>query len=690
MNRLLKFIVIIVGTCFSCNDMMDVHQKYLEGGEKIYAPKVDSLYFFNGKERVLMQFWLLEAPNVRSVDVLWNNYADSLIVPVTPSAGLDSMAVYIPLPKERAYTLYVRTTDIFGNHSLSEMGSATSYGAIYESALVNRRVKSAETRITDVSSLSTIKWYGIIDDYVCSEIRYTDVNNMAQTVRVSANEESTTVPDDAKDGSIYEYRTLYMPPNSIDTFHTAWEVLEFTTVESTPFNGPHILSAAAPCIIQARDFDFGGEGLAFHDDNSNSSGQNYRASNGDTKGGDNVDLEGNIGWVNAGEWQVYTVEVQDDGLYRLDVYLSVSSGGGGSFAYSIDGEKSATVTAPNNGSLNDWRWVFDRYPELASQQPAFQLSKGKHKVRFTAETGGFNVMSHRFINANTIIVTDPDGKEQGEYLVGETLQLNAAGPGSITWSSDNTGVATVDASGLVTVVGAGTATITAAAGSYNDTYVITSRLPLDLGNATGHWKFDDENSPGKATKGSDLELPENYIYVNGISASDRAVHVNSGSFKWNHNLTGDALKAYTVMVDARVPSIPDREYYSITEINGGLSLHFRYRSPEGLWVGVAYTTVTAILAQPSSHGEEPWIRTVITVKPAENSGESTVTVYADGQLKGSANKSSDNVSLIEGSPLGWLLGNTASGNSFVYSVSAVAFWDHILTDAEIAALGVAE
>jgi hypothetical protein len=54
MNRLLKFItlIMIAGAFFSCDDMMDTHRKYLEGGEIIYAPKVDSLVFHNGKGRV--------------------------------------------------------------------------------------------------------------------------------------------------------------------------------------------------------------------------------------------------------------------------------------------------------------------------------------------------------------------------------------------------------------------------------------------------------------------------------------------------------------------------------------------------------------------------------------------------------------------------------------------------------------
>jgi hypothetical protein len=128
-----------------------------------------------------------------SVDIFWNAYADSLIVPVTPSAGLDSMSVYIPLKEEKSYAFYIRTTDIFGNHSLVEMTSATSYGAIYASALTNRVVKSAFKKSGSV--FTEIQWYGIADDYVYSEVRYTDINDRERIVRVLPNESRLpTVP----------------------------------------------------------------------------------------------------------------------------------------------------------------------------------------------------------------------------------------------------------------------------------------------------------------------------------------------------------------------------------------------------------------------------------------------------------------------------------------------------------------
>ena len=70
-------------------------------------------------------------------------------------------------------------------------------------------------------STTTIQWYGVVDDYVCSEVRYTDKNNEEQIVRALPNQTSTMISD-AKAGSTYEHRSLYVPANCIDTFYTEW------------------------------------------------------------------------------------------------------------------------------------------------------------------------------------------------------------------------------------------------------------------------------------------------------------------------------------------------------------------------------------------------------------------------------------------------------------------------------------
>jgi hypothetical protein len=200
-----------------------------------------------------------------------------------------------------------------------------------------------------------------------------------------------------------QYVVLLFTSTSINATYIS--VMEFEVYglgedeETMAFNGPHILSAANPCIIDARDFDFGGEGVSFHDDGSNNPGVSYRADNGDPNSG-NADVEsaGNIGYTNAGEWVQYTVEVHDAGLYEVDMYMSVNSANGGSFSMSVDDGAivSANTTVPNNGDWGAYRWAFETYPDLKSTQPNFRLSMGRHKIRVNYNSDGFNWKNFKF------------------------------------------------------------------------------------------------------------------------------------------------------------------------------------------------------------------------------------------------------------------------------------------------------
>ncbi|WP_080904453.1 Ig-like domain-containing protein [Parabacteroides sp. Marseille-P3160] len=161
-----------------------------------------------------------------------------------------------------------------------------------------------------------------------------------------------------------------------------------------PFNGPHILSSAQPCTIQAADFDFGGEGYAFHDiDESNAIGNdNYRKGRGDSQSYA-VEIEGegtDIGYTNTGEWLQYTVDVEDEGDYLVDISLS-AAGDNGKIHLEVDGiDVTGTITIPNNGSWNDWRW----YP---SPGIVMNLTSGRHKIKYYFEGSDHNLKALRFI-----------------------------------------------------------------------------------------------------------------------------------------------------------------------------------------------------------------------------------------------------------------------------------------------------
>ena len=147
----------------------------------------------------------------------------------------------------------------------------------------------------------------------------------------------------------------------------------------TPYLGQ---ARAIPGVIQAEDFDNGGEGLAYHDCDGANQGGAYRASEG-------VDLEAcseggfDVGWMCSGEWLEYSVEVAQTGTYRLQARVASQSTGGG-FRVEFDGAGIAgAIVVPVTGGWQSWVTV----TTLAD------LTAGPHVMRFvnTAGSSEYNV-----------------------------------------------------------------------------------------------------------------------------------------------------------------------------------------------------------------------------------------------------------------------------------------------------------
>lgn len=131
-------------------------------------------------------------------------------------------------------------------------------------------------------------------------------------------------------------------------------------------------SHTLPTRVEAEDYDLGGEGVAYHDVESANLGKAYRLAEG-------VDIEKtsvgyNIGYIRAGEWTEYTVNVPSAGTYTVTFRVAGWTTGR-QIAVSVDGTGVATVNVPNTGGYTRWQNV---------QVPiAFQA--GTHVIRL-----GFN------------------------------------------------------------------------------------------------------------------------------------------------------------------------------------------------------------------------------------------------------------------------------------------------------------
>ncbi|MDX1740585.1 MAG: cellulase family glycosylhydrolase, partial [Rhodothermales bacterium] len=152
-----------------------------------------------------------------------------------------------------------------------------------------------------------------------------------------------------------------------------------------------------PGIIPAVDYDIGANGIAYWDtQHKNESGAPGLANNGGQYRNDGVDIEKtddlvgngyNVGWIDAGEWLRYTVDVAASGSYAV-TFRVASPAGGGRFAVYVDGEvRVPSVTVPATGGWQTWSEV---------TVGGVALAAGRREVRIEVAAGGFNLNTMEF------------------------------------------------------------------------------------------------------------------------------------------------------------------------------------------------------------------------------------------------------------------------------------------------------
>jgi hypothetical protein len=143
-------------------------------------------------------------------------------------------------------------------------------------------------------------------------------------------------------------------------------------VVGTPYSGT---ASAVPGIIQAEDFDNGGEGVAYHDTTSGNSGGAYRTTD--------VDITqcpsscGQfVGYVKAGEWLTYSINVATTGTYDFAVYGSAGVASG-LFHIEVDGaNKTGAMSIAQTGD----NWIVG-----ATYKAGVSLTAGSHVMKVVVD-----------------------------------------------------------------------------------------------------------------------------------------------------------------------------------------------------------------------------------------------------------------------------------------------------------------
>ncbi|SHE33019.1 Aryl-phospho-beta-D-glucosidase BglC, GH1 family [Mariniphaga anaerophila] len=157
---------------------------------------------------------------------------------------------------------------------------------------------------------------------------------------------------------------------------------EWTKPERTPFNNT---LSIIPGIIEAEDFDKGGEGFTYHDTNEINLAGAYRPD----EGVDIYDRQGNgfhVGNALPGEWLEYSVNVLAEGWYNVTAHISTYYGGG-QFQIEVDTVSSGPVRVKaSNSPLN-----------TLPNSTKMYLYPGNQIMRFTVlESPLFNIDKFEF------------------------------------------------------------------------------------------------------------------------------------------------------------------------------------------------------------------------------------------------------------------------------------------------------
>jgi hypothetical protein len=160
--------------------------------------------------------------------------------------------------------------------------------------------------------------------------------------------------------------------------------------------------------VLAANFDNGGEGVAYHDTTSGNTGGAYRATD--------VDIEpasdggSDVGWIAAGEWLNYTVNVASAGTDTVTLRVASTSGASMHVGFNNASNVWRVVSIPNTGGWQNWTTV----------SFTATLGAGTQQITLLFDTVGLNIES---INV-TATASSPGPPPP---LTGGVVTVNAGG-----------------------------------------------------------------------------------------------------------------------------------------------------------------------------------------------------------------------------------------------------------------------
>lgn len=283
-------------------------------------------------------------------------------------------------------------------------GSDLANAALHKAASASSALTASNSAAAAVDGSTASGWYsggsgtqwlqadlGITRDLSRVRLQWNTNFASAYTIQVSTNNTNwnTAYTTAAGAGGIEDIlvsgkgRFVRMQATQEAFPGAGYSVAEFEVYSQPqqPYGG---LAHALPGRIEAEDYDAGGGGVGYFNTTNVNSGSVYRSDEIGIQATTDAGGGYNVGWINAGEWLEYTVNIPDPSAIYSIALRAASANSGGQVRLRLDGTVLGTITVPGTGGWQSWQ-------TLVLSNAVIAGGPGSKALRLEMLTSGFNL-----------------------------------------------------------------------------------------------------------------------------------------------------------------------------------------------------------------------------------------------------------------------------------------------------------
>lgn len=210
----------------SCNKMDDIQRKYAERVEQVYLGKVDSIVSYPGFGRAKLTWYMSADPRIDRTIIYWNLRQDSIVKEFAHTApGIQKDSLMIDNLPEGTTLYEFRNVNKEGETSLYSSASVTVWGSKFADGLHARKLTAFDFDYDQSVFDLSLSPAEAGDSVVYSQIIYTNTHGEEKTIRIERDTTHIELAD-FPDGGEFRFRTVFFPPQGIDTVYDDYAIFK--------------------------------------------------------------------------------------------------------------------------------------------------------------------------------------------------------------------------------------------------------------------------------------------------------------------------------------------------------------------------------------------------------------------------------------------------------------------------------